>query len=56
MKATLEVITQLILYQTHKTFEKSYLEICNSEFSYSFSYDLVMTCILLLCILYSCLV
>jgi hypothetical protein len=36
MKAKLKLIIQLILYQTHKTFENSYLEIRNSEFSDSF--------------------
>jgi phosphopantetheinyl transferase len=56
MKHILELITQLILYQTYKNFGKSYLEIRNSEFSYSFSYDLVLMRRFILCILYLCLV
>jgi hypothetical protein len=42
MKPILNLITQLILYQTHKYFGKSYLKIRNSEFSDSFSYDLIL--------------
>jgi hypothetical protein len=56
MKHIIKLITQLILYQTRKNFGKSYLEICSSEFSDSFFYDLVTMRRLLLCILYSCLV
>jgi hypothetical protein len=50
MKLIVELIPQLILYQTLKNFGKSYLEICNSEFGDSCSYDRVMMHRLLICI------
>jgi hypothetical protein len=56
MKTILKFVTQLILYQTHKTFGNSQLEICNSEFSDSFSHNLILMRRLLICILYTCLV
>jgi hypothetical protein len=56
MKPIVELIAQLIFYQTLKNFEKSYLKIRNSEFSDSCYYNLVTMHRLLLCIMYSCLV